>query len=366
MGLKAGIIGLPNVGKSTIFNAITKSAIPAENYPFCTIDPNIGIVEVPDIRIDQISEIFNPNIITRATVEFVDIAGLVRGASQGEGLGNQFLSHIRDVNAIIHVVRAFNEKNITHVDGNLNPIRDIGTIETELLLRDIITIEKRLEKLKKIVRTNNKDAKQELELLNYIYPLMNQGTLVCDINLDKTNNKLIQPISLLTNKPTLYVLNVDEHAFSDTNHNSLIDEIFNYAKKKGNHIILICGKIESELATLDPNDAELFLTEYNISESGLIKLIKSTYKLLNLETFFTAGAKEVKAWTISKGTLAPKAAREIHSDIERGFIKAEVYTCADLFQLKSELSLKDAGKIRQEGKQYLVKDGDIINFKFNV
>ena len=366
MGLKTGIIGMPNVGKSTIFNALTKSTIPAENYPFCTIDPNIGIVEVIDQRLNAIADIFNPKSIIPTTVEFVDIAGLVCGASKGDGLGNHFLSHIRDVDAVIHVVRSFKEDNVTHVEGSLNPIRDVKIIETELLIRDIFTVKKRIIKLKKTVGIGDKNSKEELKVLNSIYTQMNDGELVHDIQLDYNQIKLINPLFLLTNKPTLYVANVDEDEIVKEKRNPLLQKLFDLAEKRGNVVIQLCGRLETQISNLQNEEKSFFLKEYNLHEPGLDKLIHASYKLLDLETFFTNRNKEVRAWTINSGMSALKAAGSIHTDMKRGFIKAEVYTFNELMQHKSELALRDAGKIRQEGKNYIVQDGDIIFFKFNV
>ena len=366
MGLKVGIVGLPNVGKSTIFNALTKSTIPAENYPFCTIDSNICIVEINDQRLNAIADIFNPKTIKPTTIEFVDIAGLVRGASKGDGLGNQFLSHIREVDAVIHVVRSFKEDNVTHVEGSLNPDRDVKIIETELLIRDINTVKKRIIKLKKTVGNGAKKEKEELKVLNIIYPKMNNGELVHDIQLDSIQIKLINSLFLLTNKPTLYVANVDEDEIAKEKRNPMLQKLFDLAEKRGNMVIRLCGRLEAQILNLQNEEKSFFLKEYNLHEPGVDKLIHASYKLLNLETFFTKTNKEVRAWTINSGMSAPKAACSIHSDMERGFIKAEVYTFNELMQHKSELALRDAGKIRQEGKNYIVQDGDIIFFKFNV
>ena len=366
MGLKIGIIGLPNVGKSPIFNSLTKSAIPAENYPFCTIDPNVGIVEVPDNRLNNIAHIYYPKLITPATVEFVDIAGLVQGANKGEGLGNQFLSHIRDVNAIIHVVRVFKENNVAHVDGNLNPIRDIETIETELLIRDMASVEKRIYKLQKNARFGDKNSNEELAVLDYIYPIMNEGVMVYNMSLDSNQRNHLHLLSLLTNKPTLYVVNVDENEMSSSKRSQIIQKLFDFAEKRGNNAIRLCGKLEEEISTLDEEEKLFYLEEYNLTDTGLNKLIRASYTLLDLKTFFTSEKNEVRAWTIINGMSAPEAAGEIHTDMERGFIKAEVYSFDDLMQYKSESALKDAGKIRQEGKNYIIQDGDVIFFKFHV
>ncbi len=366
MGLKAGIIGLPNAGKSTIFNALTKSGIPAENYPFCTIDPNVGIVSVPDSRLYELANIFKPMEITPATMEFVDIAGLVKGASHGEGLGNQFLSHIRDVDAMIHVVRLFEDENVSHVEGTLDPIRDIEIVETELILRDIASVDKRIEKLTKTARIGDKESKIDLDVLKIILPRMNDGIMVHDIKLEKDQLRRIRQMALLTSKPTLYVANVDEDEILAENRGENIQKLFVFAEKRDNAAIRLCGNLEAEITTLSDKEKPAFLLEYKLPEAGLDKLIHASYRLLGLETFFTGGDKQVRAWTLKKGTSASRAAGEIHTDMERGFIKAEIYASDELISFGSELALREAGKIRQEGKNYTVLDGDVIFFKFNV
>ena len=325
MALQVGIVGLPNVGKSTIFNALTESGIPAENYPFCTIDPNMGIVAVPDARLDEISSIVKTQKTIPAAIEFVDIAGLVRGASKGEGLGNQFLSHIRNVDAIIQVVRCFEDDNITHVEGSIDPLRDIEVIETELLIRDIDSVEKRMQKSSKKAKSGDKEATAEMVILEKILPLMNDGMLARNIELEKEHRDLIKPLSLLTMKPVLYVTNVDEQEIASEDRSTFAQQVFDMAEAQNNKAIRLCGYIEMEISTMDAEDREMFLAEYNLHEAGLNKLIRSAYELLGLETYFTAGEKEVRAWTIKNGFSAPEAAGVIHSDFQRGFIKAEIY-----------------------------------------
>ena len=365
MSLSVGIIGLPNVGKSTIFNALTEAKVASENYPFCTIDPNHGIVQVPDKRIEQINSYIETEKIIYNSIEFVDIAGLVKGASTGEGLGNKFLSQIRNVDAIIHVVRCFDSKDITHVDGNVNPVRDIETINTELILKDIESIDKRINNVTKIAKSGDKNAKTELNLLNKINNHLNEGDLIINLKLTEEEKVMLKSFALLTSKPMIFVANISDHDLANENNNHS-KALLEYATSKNKTVVELSGSIEMEIAGIDKEDQLEFLKEYGLEESGLNKMIRSAYKILNLETFFTAGPKEIRAWSIPKGASAPNAAGVIHTDFERGFIKAEVYNIDDLIEFKNEESIKSAGRLRQEGKDYVVNDGDIIFFKFNV
>lgn len=361
--MKCGIVGLPNVGKSTLFNAITKSGIEAENYPFCTIEPNSGIVEVPDSRLDELAKIVNPEKIQPAIVEFVDIAGLVAGASKGEGLGNKFLANIRETNAILHVVRCFEDENIVHVEGKINPISDIETINTELILADIESVSKSLEKEKKKSKSGDKESIKKVSLFESILNHLDQGKLLRDLSLNPDDLKLLYPLFLITLKPVIYVANVNEGGFENNQH---LENVIEYAQNHGSKCIPICAKIESEIADLTDEEKQLFLSELNVTEPGLNLIIRETYSLLNLQTYFTAGVKEVRAWTIKAGYTAPESAGVIHTDFQRGFIKAEVISFEDYINFGGELKSKEAGKQRLEGKDYIVKDGDVIHFKFNV
>ncbi len=361
--MKCGIVGLPNVGKSTLFNAITKSGIEAENYPFCTIEPNSGIVEVPDSRLDELAKIVNPEKIQPAIVEFVDIAGLVAGASKGEGLGNKFLANIRETNAILHVVRCFEDENIVHVDGKINPISDIETINTELILADLESVSKSLEKEKKKSKSGDKESIKKVSLFESVLNHLDQGKLLRDMSLNPDDLKLLYPLFLITLKQVMYVANVNEGGFENNQH---LENVIEYAKNHGSKCIPICAKIESEIADLTDEEKQLFLSELNVAEPGLNLIIRETYSLLNLQTYFTAGVKEVRAWTIKTGYTAPESAGVIHTDFQRGFIKAEVISFEDYIKFGGELKSKEAGKQRLEGKDYIVKDGDVIHFKFNV
>ena len=365
MALKCGIVGLPNVGKSTLFNALTSAKALAANYPFATKDPNVGIITVPDERLDRLSDLVNPQKVQPTTIEIVDIAGLIKGASQGEGLGNQFLANIREVNAIVHVVRCFEDGNVIHVDGSVDPVRDKEIIDTELLLKDVDTIDKRIEKLKKNAKSGEKEAVKAVENAEKIKAYMEEGNPARTFDADDDQAELLHDLMLLTNKPILYVCNVDEESVHDGNeHTKRFKEA---VKDEEAEIILISAGIEAEIAELeDPEERREFLETMDLKEPGVNRVIRACYDLLDLITYFTAGVKEVRAWTISKGTKAPQAAGVIHTDFEKGFIRAEVIKYKDYIDLGSESAVKDAGKMGVEGKEYVVTDGDVMHFRFNV
>ena len=363
MGIKCGIVGLPNVGKSTLFNALTKAGIAAENYPFCTIEPNVGVVELPDPRLQALAGIVKPEKIVPAIVEFVDIAGLVAGASQGEGLGNQFLAHIRETDATVNVVRCFDDENVIHVAGKVDPVADIEVIQTELCLADLATVEKSLARWVKPAKAGDKDAQRLVEVLNKCQAALDEAKPVRSLDWSREELVVLRPLCLITAKPAMFVANVAEDGFEN---NPYLDRLREYALKQNAPVVAICAKIEAELADMDEEDKKMFLAEIGQEEPGLNRLIRAAFKLLGLQTYFTAGVKEVRAWTIHVGDTGPQAAGVIHTDFEKGYIRAQTIAFDDFVAYKGEQGAKDAGKMRSEGKEYVVKDGDVLNFLFNV
>ena len=363
MGFNCGIVGLPNVGKSTLFNSLTSAEIAAENYPFCTIDPNVGVVEVPDPRLAELAAIVKPQKIVPTTMEFVDIAGLVAGASKGEGLGNQFLAHIRETDAIAHVVRCFEDDDVVHVAGRLDPLSDIEIINTELALADLESVERAIERNEKRLKANEKEARARMVVLEKLRACLNEGHRARRVELGADERRLVSDLHLITTKPVMYVANVSESGFED---NPLLDTVRQKAAGEGAQVVVVCAGIEAEIAQLDKADREDFLRELGLTESGLDRVIHAGYALLDLLTFFTVGKKEVRAWTVWAGATAPQAAGRIHTDFERGFIRAEVTSYADFVALGGEQGARDAGKLRLEGKSYVVREGDIMHFRFNV